>query len=212
MSLHLHGQAAPPVPPGSPPGGSSVGDSRIELKIPARPEFLAIIRQTLTAFAARTGFSPTDIEDFRIAVNEACSAAILAEGRQLHVALAVVEGPSLEARIVHTPVRSRSGPERRDMELLHCLVLHSLASIVQSETQEGQIVTYVAKRPRRPKWSTPADHPAARAASDPDRGGGDEHQDHDLQRRAPDVDLMAPRATGGPRQPPERFEVQHRTG
>jgi len=48
----------------------------VELKIPCRPEFVAVARLTVSGVASRLSFSYEDIEDIKIAVAEACTYAI----------------------------------------------------------------------------------------------------------------------------------------
>src|SRR3989441_9362566 len=56
---------------------TEAGTSRIDLKIPGRPEYVVVVRLTAAAVAGRMGLSYDDIEDLKVAVGEACSAAIL---------------------------------------------------------------------------------------------------------------------------------------
>ena len=44
----------------------------IELNIPAKPEFLNIMRLTIAGIGERMGFSVDDIEDIKIAIGEVC--------------------------------------------------------------------------------------------------------------------------------------------
>jgi serine/threonine-protein kinase RsbW len=48
----------------------------IEMKIPAKPEYVGVIRLTLSGIASRMGFSYEEIEDIKIAVSEACTNAV----------------------------------------------------------------------------------------------------------------------------------------
>ncbi|HWO97901.1 MAG TPA: anti-sigma B factor RsbW [Bacillus sp. (in: firmicutes)] len=48
----------------------------VEMKIPAKPEYVAIVRLTLSGVANRMGFSYDDIEDMKIAISEACTNAV----------------------------------------------------------------------------------------------------------------------------------------
>lgn len=48
----------------------------IEMKIPAKAEYVGIIRLTLSGIASRMGFSYEEIEDLKIAVSEACTNAV----------------------------------------------------------------------------------------------------------------------------------------
>lgn len=48
----------------------------IEMKIPAKPEYVGVIRLTLSAIASRMGFTYDEIEDLKIATSEACTNAV----------------------------------------------------------------------------------------------------------------------------------------
>jgi serine/threonine-protein kinase RsbW len=53
----------------------------VELRIPARPEWVALARLAAATVANRLRFSIEEIEDVKLAVTEACTAAIQHEGR-----------------------------------------------------------------------------------------------------------------------------------
>ena len=136
--------AASPNPSGVLAGGFSVGNAGIELRFPARPEFLGMIRLASTEFAARMGFEPDVTADFTMAVNEACTAAVLAEGQLVLVSLRAVES-CLEGEIIPLPGRG-SRDWRNGYEALYsALVLYSLADVVQTDTREGPVVTRISK-------------------------------------------------------------------
>jgi len=48
----------------------------VELRLPNRPEFVAVARLTVAAVACRMGFDVSAIEDIKVAVGEACTNAI----------------------------------------------------------------------------------------------------------------------------------------
>jgi len=48
----------------------------IEMKIPSKPEFVGVIRLTLSGIASRMGFTYDEIEDLKIATSEACTNAV----------------------------------------------------------------------------------------------------------------------------------------
>lgn len=48
----------------------------MEMKIPAKPEFVGVIRLTLSGIASRMGFSYEEIEDIKIAASEAVTNAV----------------------------------------------------------------------------------------------------------------------------------------
>ncbi|MGM9924935.1 MAG: anti-sigma B factor RsbW [Bacillus sp. (in: firmicutes)] len=52
------------------------GYDYVEMKIPAKPEYISVIRLTLSGIASRMGFTYEGIEDLKIAVSEACTNAV----------------------------------------------------------------------------------------------------------------------------------------
>ncbi|KOO40357.1 anti-sigma B factor RsbW [Priestia koreensis] len=48
----------------------------VEMKIPAKPDYVAIVRLTLSGVANRMDFSYDEIEDMKIAISEACTNAV----------------------------------------------------------------------------------------------------------------------------------------
>ncbi|MFD1737685.1 anti-sigma B factor RsbW [Bacillus salitolerans] len=48
----------------------------IEMKIPAKPEYVGVMRLTLSGIASRMGFTYEDIEDLKVAASEACTNAV----------------------------------------------------------------------------------------------------------------------------------------
>lgn len=45
----------------------------LEMKVPAKPEYVGVIRLTISGIANRLGYTYDDIEDIKIAVAEACT-------------------------------------------------------------------------------------------------------------------------------------------
>jgi serine/threonine-protein kinase RsbW len=48
----------------------------IEMNIPAKPEYVGVIRLTLAGITNRMGYSNGEVEDIKIAVSEACTNAV----------------------------------------------------------------------------------------------------------------------------------------
>lgn len=73
----------------------------VEVTIPARPEFVSVVRLTAAAVAARRGFSYDEIEDLKIAVTEACTALITSGSDPAHPmgVRFLLEPAALEVRI-----------------------------------------------------------------------------------------------------------------
>ncbi|MGQ9455968.1 MAG: ATP-binding protein [Armatimonadota bacterium] len=49
----------------------------VELEIPSSPEYVAVVRHAVEGIAQRMKFDPSQIEDLKIAVGEACTNAIM---------------------------------------------------------------------------------------------------------------------------------------
>lgn len=52
-------------------------DANVKLSVPARPEYVDLVRLTLYGIAAKMNFSYEEIEDMKVAVSEACNNAVL---------------------------------------------------------------------------------------------------------------------------------------
>ncbi|SDT15494.1 serine/threonine-protein kinase RsbW [Paenibacillaceae bacterium GAS479] len=52
-------------------------DEKITLKLPAKSDYLDLIRLTLYGVATKIGFTYEEIEDMKVAVSEACNNAVL---------------------------------------------------------------------------------------------------------------------------------------
>lgn len=76
-------------------------DHFVELEIPARPEFVGIVRMAVGALAGvRPGLAYERIDDLRIVVSEACTSAIEGLDPDSRLRVRCVDGPkTLEIRI-----------------------------------------------------------------------------------------------------------------
>ena len=83
----------------------------VELRIPADSAFLAVLRTATAGLAARLDFTLDDIEDLRIAVDEACAMllAIATRGAELECRFAVTED-ALTVEVSVTTVRGARLP------------------------------------------------------------------------------------------------------
>lgn len=68
----------------------------IEMKIPAKPEYVGVMRLTLSGVASRMGFTYEEIEDMKIALSEAITNAVqhaysLDEGGEVIVGFGIYE-------------------------------------------------------------------------------------------------------------------------
>ncbi|MGQ0548831.1 MAG: ATP-binding protein [Armatimonadota bacterium] len=121
---------------------SSTEVERIELTIPARPEYIAVVRLAAAGVAGRTALSFDDIEDLKIAVSEACTAVILGGDQQVHVRFEVAPD-RLDIRIAHGRPPADVPDEEREMRLL---LMRCLMDDVRMEVDGRDYVTWMTKR------------------------------------------------------------------
>jgi len=58
----------------------------IKMEIPANPDYVSILRLTISGIANKLGFSMDDIEDMKVAVSEACTNAVKhSEGKKVNI-------------------------------------------------------------------------------------------------------------------------------
>ncbi|MGI8663072.1 MAG: ATP-binding protein [Acidimicrobiales bacterium] len=142
-------------------------DDSVELELPARPEYLAVVRSVVTEVAeAASSLPAARIDDLRLAVTEACANAIDATRRssgshinlrcELDGAGVVVEvhdaagGFDPDALVPHPPVTK---PDRLKFERgLGVPLMRALADEVTFRQERGgttvRLVVGVGSRPR----------------------------------------------------------------
>ncbi len=128
--------------PNTPVPQPHVGVDHIEMTIPARPEYIAVIRLVTAGIAGRMAFSFDDIEDLKIAVGEICTVAVLAEARQVLLRFDI-SPDSLKIRMTHTgkPPKDRDEEAELGMFLVRCLM-----DDVRSGTDGSRQVIWLTKR------------------------------------------------------------------
>src|SRR3989442_11753844 len=88
---------------------TEAGTSRIDLKIPGRPEYVVVVRLTAAAVAGRMGLSYDDIEDLKVAVGGAGSPPILTGAPTLSPSFLIARDP-LEGPIAPPPPQGAPSP------------------------------------------------------------------------------------------------------
>jgi serine/threonine-protein kinase RsbW len=119
-----------------------VNDS-VELRLPAASAYLAVLRTAAAGLAARLDFTLDEIEDLRIAVDEACALLLprVVEGSDLVCRFAVEP----DALAVEVSAHTRDAePPRRDS--FAWTVLTALAGEVDATAANGQVTIRLRKR------------------------------------------------------------------
>ena len=120
------------------------GDDVVELTLPADGAYLSVLRTATAGLAARLDFTLDEIEDLRIAVDEAC--ALLLPDALPDAHLSCVFSLTSESLSVTVTVPSRTGrvPRRNTFAWT---VLSALAGDVDASTgRDGQVSVRLLKR------------------------------------------------------------------
>jgi len=132
----------------TPPVGVDTGET-VTITVPADSAFLSVLRTVTAAVAARRDFTIEEIDDARIAIDEACALLlphVLGSGAELHVVFG--GGPErLDATVSVTRARPASVPERTSYPWL---VLTAVCDDVYS-TQEADVLTVGFIKSRSPR-------------------------------------------------------------
>ena len=138
-------QTAPLRPIGYP----ELADDVVELRLPAASAYLSVLRTATAGLAARLDFTLDEIEDLRIAVDEACALLIpdAADGAELTCRFSLAP----DALSVTVEVSSRTGRAPR-RNTFAWTVLTALAGEVDAQAGPGDrvAVTLLKRRGGRP--------------------------------------------------------------
>jgi serine/threonine-protein kinase RsbW len=118
--------------------------------MPAESAYLSVLRTTTAGLAARLDFTLDEIEDLRIAVDEAC-AMLLAQaipGSSLECGFALE--PELMTISVSVPCLT---PQVPASDTFAWTVLSALAGSVEAHVRDGDRLTIVMRKSREPSGS-----------------------------------------------------------
>ncbi len=131
----------------------------IDVRFPAKAEYVSIARLTAAAVAARQAFTYDEVEDLKIAVSEACNALIAASKTLRRSPLRLHFVPSTDALVIRVEaqgtrlaldVRANGDPRPLDEPLLGIFLMQSLVDEVdiRHTGDLASIVLRLAKRRR----------------------------------------------------------------
>jgi serine/threonine-protein kinase RsbW len=132
-----------PAVPGN--GLATLDRDEVTIKLPADGAYLSVLRTATAGLAARLDFTLDEIEDMRIAVDEACamllSQAIPGSGLECRFRL------NKDAMTVSVSVRGLA-PRVPDGEGFAWMVLSALAGSVDAQVGPGDLLTIVLRKTR----------------------------------------------------------------
>lgn len=118
-------------------------DDVVEVRVPAEPGYVSIVRLAAAGLAARCDLTVDDIEDLRLAVDEAC-ALLLPH---------VIDGTPLQVQFRPAPgcVQVEASVATRDAAELNrtgfaWTVLEALAGTVEVRSDDGRVTVVLTKR------------------------------------------------------------------
>lgn len=122
------------------------------MTIPARPEYVGVVRLAAAAIAGRMAFGYDEVEDLKVAVSEACSEAILSGGSEVEIQFAV-NPDRLEVQVAGgvgragAPAEDSAPPEDSVLEPeLGLLLMRVLMDEVRTERQGTRQIYRLVKR------------------------------------------------------------------
>ncbi|NJA55490.1 anti-sigma regulatory factor [Streptomyces sp. NEAU-H3] len=129
----------------SPIAGEPGTEDFVEVRLPAAGAYLSVLRTATAGLAARLDFTLDEIEDLRIAVDEACAILLqqAVRGSVLRCVFRLI-GEALEV-IVSAPTTDGRAPER---DTFAWTVLSALAGKVESSVSEDKTVSISLYRQR----------------------------------------------------------------
>ncbi len=119
-------------------------DDVVILSVPANSTYLAVLRTATAGLAARLALGLEEIEDLRIAVDEACAILLPMAARGSDVTCRF--GVTPETLRVDVSVPTRKGQTLPGRESFSWQVLTALAGQVGAATADGHATIHLSKR------------------------------------------------------------------
>lgn len=128
----------------TPPGAAAPQDE-VVVRLPAEGAYLAVLRMVTAGLAARLDFTVDEIEDLKIAVDEACAMLLSSAVSGAELAVTFSVGVDVLHVAVALPTVHGEEPSR---ETFSWTVLTALAGEVESSVDADQVVTITLHKRR----------------------------------------------------------------
>jgi serine/threonine-protein kinase RsbW len=123
--------------------GAARTDDAVELRLPADSAYLSVLRTATAGLAARLDFTLDEIEDLRIAVDEACALLLPDAVPDAHLNCSFSLSPGSLAVTVTVPSRTGRVPRRNTFAWT---VLTALAGDVDTAVTEDGVVSVTLRK------------------------------------------------------------------
>jgi len=120
--------------------------SDVIVSVPARPEFMQLLRAAVGSVAARVDFTYEAIDDLRIAVDEACARILSVPGTPTTLFLRITPEETGIEVVAYTDGEAEDWPPERFEESLTAKILHALTDGVTFERVGSSPAVRVLKR------------------------------------------------------------------
>lgn len=138
-------QPAPGVARG--PAGYQGGADQVTVRLPAEGAYLSVLRTATAGLAARLDFTLDEIEDLRIAVDEACAMLLRQAVPGATLECAFTLGHDMMTIAVSVPCLE---PQEPASDTFAWTVLTALAGSVDAHVGPGDLLTIVLRKKREP--------------------------------------------------------------
>lgn len=125
---------------------TSVSSESVRLSVPARPEFVHVLRSVTAAVASRVPLSLDDVDDLRLAVDEACARLLSLRGEPTSFRLDLRSLPDRFEVVVAVDAPTPVWPPVGFEDTLAWRVLGGLAESVRFELWNGGPAVRIVKR------------------------------------------------------------------
>lgn len=122
---------------------SAVSDDIVVLTVPADGAYLSVLRTATAGLAARLHFTLDEIEDLRIAVDEACAMLLRGAANGTELTCTFEVGADVLAVAVSVPAAGQRLPGRQTFAWM---VLDALAGDVNARLADGRATIWLTKR------------------------------------------------------------------
>lgn len=123
-----------------------LGTDSVRLAVPARAEFVHVLRSVTAAVASRVPLSLDDVDDLRLAVDEACARLLALRGDGKSIRLDLRSLPDRFEVVVAVDAPTHSWPPTGFEDTLAWRVLDALAESVRFELWNGAPAIRIVKR------------------------------------------------------------------
>jgi serine/threonine-protein kinase RsbW len=121
----------------------------VELRIPAKAEWVAVARLAVAAVVSRSNFSVEDIEDVRLAIAEACTNVIRDAATGDQIAIRCEAAPSELTVSVRGGASLRLRADSDGENGLGIIIIQSLMDAVEYRFEQNGVVLQMVKRAQR---------------------------------------------------------------